>query len=307
MTSERSLALVEEELVGALRSDVALLTETGERIVRAGGKRLRPRIVLCAYEAAGGREPRLAVRMAAITELLHTASLIHDDINDHSAVRRGQPSVNAALGNDLALLMGDYAFVRVLGLLASCGPRAIQIIAYCCVQIVEGETEQMLRLGDNDLTEPEYLSIVRRKTASLLSACAELGGLVADANETCLSVLRDYGMNLGIAFQIRDDTLDLVGDSDALGKPVISDLAQGKMSLATISALRSSLAVRAALSGGDLAQGHRLLRDSGAIAYAMGRAREFAGQAKLCLQALPASPARLELEGLADMAVDRCH
>ncbi len=307
MRIDRELALVEETLITALQSDVGLLSRTGTRILRAGGKRLRPRVVLYAYAAAGGQEMSTAVPVAAAVELLHTASLVHDDINDQSDMRRGQPSVNAELGTSLALLMGDYIFVRFLNLMADFDRRLIRILARSCNEIVEGETLQMLRLGDLTMDEESYLTIIRQKTASLFAACAEVGSLLAGAPQTQIEALRNYGLNLGIAFQVRDDTLDLIGDSEVLGKPAASDLAQGKMSLATIYAARMSDKARAALASADINRARDLLHETGALDYAMQKAREYAEEAKRALRALPDSAAKLWLGELADLAVVRQH
>ena len=304
MRIDRELALVEEMLIAAVQSDVGLLSRTGTRILRAGGKRLRPKVVLYAYAAAGGQEMSSAVPVAAAVELLHTASLVHDDINDQSDTRRGQPSVNAELGTSLALLMGDYIFVRFLNLMADFDRRLIRILARSCNEIVEGETLQMLRLGDLTMDEKSYLTIITQKTASLFVACAEAGGLLAGAPQTQIEALRRYGVNLGIAFQVRDDTLDLMGDSEVLGKPVASDLAQGKMSLATIYAIRVSDKARSALAS-DIKYARDVLHETGALDYAMQKAREYAEEAKRALLALPDSEARLCLGELADLAVVR--
>jgi octaprenyl-diphosphate synthase len=305
MITADELDLVEDALQKAITSDVTLLAKASDRIVCSGGKRLRPKIVLLSYKAAGGDNIRQAVPLAAAVELLHTASLIHDDINDRSDMRRGQPSVNARWGDGLALLVGDFVFVRLLGLIAVLDSRAIHVLADCCTAIVEGETLQMLHLGDTAMAEETYLRIVGLKTAALFSACGELGSVLAGASEDRVSALRDYGLNLGIAFQIRDDTLDLTGKSDKLGKPVASDLEQGKMSLATLFALKGSQSARDVLASKDLAQAAQLLSHTGALEYAMSKAREYSAKAKKALSILPGSEAKAALSELADFAFGR--
>jgi len=217
MIAGEELDLVEDALRGAVASSVSLLSRASEHIIRSGGKRLRPRVVLLSYKAAGGKDISRAVPLAAAVELLHTASLIHDDINDRSDMRRGQATVNARWGDSLALLAGDFMFIRLLSLIAAFDSRVIRVLADSCTAIVEGETLQMLSLGDTGMTEETYLRIVGQKTASLFSACAELGGLLAGGAEQQVSALKDYGLKMGTAFQIRDDTLDLVGRRDRLG------------------------------------------------------------------------------------------
>ena len=302
---DEGLELVEDALRRAVSSDVNLLYRAGEHIICSGGKRIRPRVVLLSYRATGGQDISLAVPVAASVELLHTASLIHDDINDHSDMRRGQASANAQFGDGLALLIGDFIFIKLLSLLAGFDSRAIRVLADSCTDIIEGETLQMLSLGDTGMSEEAYLRIVGQKTASLFAACATLGGILAGGAEQEIAALREYGLNLGTAFQIRDDTLDLVGTQDALGKPLVSDLEQGKMSLATLFTLRESNQAREILFAGDESQAIQLLRDTGAIEYAMTRAGEYSARAKAALSILPKSEAKAALVELADFVLNR--
>jgi geranylgeranyl pyrophosphate synthase len=260
---------------------------------------------LLSYKAAGGNEIERVVPLAAAVELLHTASLIHDDINDRSDTRRGRPTVNAMWGDSLALLTGDFIFTKLLSLIAAYPPRIIQALADSCVAIVEGETLQMTSQGDMSMTEEMYLKIVGKKTASLFSACAEVGGIMAEGTERQIAALKSYGFNLGMAFQIRDDVLDLVGEEDKLGKPVAGDIEQGKMSLATIFALKRAARAREVLSSKDTAKVRRLLRDTGSIEYAMARARRYSEEAKNAISLLPESRAKEALCNLADLAIER--
>jgi len=262
-------------------------------------------VVLLSFKAAGGQDVSQAVPLAAAVELLHTASLVHDDINDRSDLRRGQPTVNAQWGNSLALLVGDFIFVRLLQLIAGFAPRAIRILADCCTAIVEGETLQMLHLRDLSLTEETYLQIVKLKTADLFSTCSELGAFVGGGSEEAIRALKEYGHYLGIAFQMRDDALDWVGTEADLGKPVASDLDQGKMSLATIYALRQSDRAKSVLFAKDRACALGLLEEVGALDYAMLKCREYSEKAQASLSTLPDSEAKLELLKLAEYAVLR--
>jgi len=301
----KQLAEVEETLEKAVASDVEPLSKASKHIIRGGGKRLRPRVVLLSYLAAGGRDASSAVSLAAAVELLHTASLVHDDINDQSDMRRGRATVNAQWGDRVALLAGDFMFIRLLSLIAPFGRRVIQTLADCCTAIVEGETLQMLGVTHDEMTEELYLNTIRLKTASLFSAGAELGGMLAEGTEQQIAALRSYGVNLGMAFQIRDDTLDLVGKREALGKPVALDLEQGKMSLATLFALRTSEGAKEVLSSKNPAQVMDLLQQSGALEYAMQRARDYSNWGKDALSTMPPSQAIAELTELADFAVRR--
>jgi len=312
MTAITQRALTDEEMLcventirRTVTSNVGLISKACEHVVAAGGKRIRPRLLLLAYKAVGGEDITPVVPMAATVELLHTASLIHDDINDHSDTRRGQASVNALLGNSLALLIGDFIFIKLLGLMAGFGPRAIHVLADACRDIIEGETLQMLSLGDTGMTEETYLKIVTQKTASLFSASTKLGALIGGGTEEQILALAEYGLNLGIAFQIRDDTLDLAGDPEKLGKPVGSDLEEGKFGLAVLYGLQALECMENALQQKDVRQIQCLLEEVHAVDYADQRAAEYVGLAGRALARLPASAAKSALYDLADSVVHR--
>lgn len=305
MITAAELNLVEHALRRATASDIELLDTASSHVIGSGGKRLRPTLVLLAYKAVNGKDISQAVPLAASVELLHTASLVHDDINDRSDLRRGQATVNAQWGDSLALLVGDFIFVRLLQWMADFAPRAIRVLADSCTAIVEGETLQMLHLRDLSMTEETYVRIVTLKTAMLFSACSELGGFVGGGTEEQITALHEYGLNLGIAFQIRDDVLDWVGKQSNLGKPTASDLEQGKMSLATIYALQQSDQAEKVLFSENGAHALRLLQDVGALDYAMRRCQEYSASAQEVLSVLPESEAKTELLRLADYAVTR--
>ncbi len=301
----RELSAIEVALEKALATDVGLLSQASQHVIRSGGKRLRPRLLLLSYQAAGGTDASQALPLAVAVELLHTATLIHDDINDCSVMRRGQETVNARWGDSLALLAGDFMFVRLLSLIAPFGRDIIQVVADCCTAIVEGETLHMFGPRGDLMTDDLYLRIIKQKTASLFSACAELGGMLAEAPQQQLSGLSEFGLNVGMAFQIRDDTLDLVGQANTLGKPVNIDFSQGKTSLATLFALKQSPRAGEALLSQDTVQVVQLLSDTGALEYAMHNAVEYANRAKDALAVLPQSRAKAALCDLADFAVSR--
>ena len=305
MITADELNLVERTLEQALASDIGLLQGASSHMLRSGGKRLRPTLVLLSFKAVGGQEISQAVPLAAAVELLHTASLVHDDINDQSNLRRGQATVNAQWGDSLALLVGDFIFVRLLQLIAGFDPRAIGVLADCCTSIVEGETLQMLHLRDLSLTEETYLRIVKLKTADLFTTCSELGAFMGGGPEEAIQALKEYGHCLGIAFQMRDDALDWVGTEADLGKPIASDLEQGKMSLATIYALQQSDRAKDVLFAGDQARALGLLREVGALDYATFKCNEYAQKAQDSLSVLPDSDAKQELLKLAEYAALR--
>jgi geranylgeranyl pyrophosphate synthase len=303
--TDRETALVEDALLDALKSDVTPLTRAARRIVQAGGKRIRPRIVLLSYCAAGGQDMSKAIPLAAAVELLHTASLIHDDINDGSALRRGIPTVNGLLGNGMALLVGDFVFAQTLQILSSLDPWALGILAAATIKLVEGETLQSINEGNAELTEEDLLEIIARKTGALFSAAAQLGALAGAAGPEQTGQLGLYGLNLGIAFQIQDDTLDLVGQPEVLGKPVDQDAQQGKANLALLHSLRCSDQLRMAFESRDAARVRAEIGRVGGIEYALGTARDYAERAKDALCHLPPSPAKQALAQLADRAWQR--
>jgi geranylgeranyl pyrophosphate synthase len=305
MITATELNLVERTLEDALSSEIELLRFASSHVISSGGKRLRPSVVMLSFKAVGGKEISQAVPLAAAVELLHTASLVHDDINDQSDLRRGQATVNAQWGDGLALLVGDFIFVRLLQLISDFPPRAIRVLANCCTSIVEGETLQMLHLRDLSLTEETYLKIVTLKTADLFSTCSELGAFVGGGTEEAIQALKEYGRYLGIAFQMRDDALDWVGQESDLGKPVASDLEQGAMSLAPIVALSRSDRAKDVLFSTDRSDALRLLQEVGALDYAMQRAVEYSEKAQVSLALLPESEAKTALYKLAEYAVLR--
>ena len=302
---ESALSQVEEMLRDLTSTDVPLLKQTSEHIVSAGGKRLRPRLVFLAYEAAGGDDLSCVTPVAAAVELIHTASLVHDDINDHSEMRRGRATINAQWGDTLALLTGDFIFLKVLDIVAGFDRDVTRVLAGACIALVEGETLQTATKTEGQVTEEEYLEVVGRKTASLFSACAELGAIVAGGSPEARTALSNFGYDFGVAFQLRDDVLDLIGSSQRLGKPVVQDLDQEKMSLAMLHALSESERAREILMSKDRDSVLDLLESTGAIDFANRRTREYSKTAEEQLAVLVPSAARDALGALTEFAEDR--
>jgi octaprenyl-diphosphate synthase len=203
------LAAVEDKMLEACDSTVKVLRDASRHILSAGGKRVRPRLVLLSYLAAGGRDTEDVVPVAAALELVHTASVVHDDINDHGVVRRGKPSVNAIWGRTFALLTGDFLFTKVYELMAPFKDLNVTL-ADATVALVEGETLQAQAVKDNTYTRAAYMEIIARKTASLFKAGGMLGAQAAGARSAITDALGNYGFNVGLAFQIIDDILDMI-------------------------------------------------------------------------------------------------
>ncbi|MFW6097733.1 MAG: polyprenyl synthetase family protein [Chloroflexota bacterium] len=298
------LEAVEEKLHRVVESDVEVLDEASRHIISSGGKRMRPRLLFLSYLAAGGDALDEVVPMAAAVELVHTATLVHDDINDHSVMRRGKITVHARWGRTFALLTGDYLFTKVYEMMAPYGARMNTIMADATVALVEGETLQAAAAKSGEINRETYKKIIARKTASLFRASAEMGSLIAGADEDTVANLSEYAHNLGLAFQIVDDLLDIVGDPDVLGKPVGADVTQGVGAVA----LQNGKEARAAVAEAEadpLQQMMVSLRESGAVEVARAEAEELAQRARRALYQVPPSPARDALEELIDQVLER--
>lgn len=300
----RGLRAVDEKLRDIVDSDVQTLYDAGHHIIESGGKRIRPRLALLAYLAAGGDDLSDVVSLAAAIELVHTATLVHDDINDHSLTRRGKITVHARWGRTFALLTGDYLFTKVYELMAPYGPEYNVIMADACVKLVEGETLQAAAAKSGRMDRETYKKIIARKTASLFEAGGRLGAMLAGADEDTVTALQTYGHNLGLAFQIVDDILDIIGDPETMGKPVGLDVRQGRGAMLANNGSKT-VEGTATLERDPLQEMLARLRDSGAVEVARQQAEEVAGRARQALYRVPPSPARVELEHLIDLVIDR--
>ncbi len=234
------LTRVEKEIRTDSISSVDAITAIGQYLHASGGKRLRPALLLLCARACGARDTDLAVRLGAVVELIHTATLIHDDVIDSADTRRGRASTNSRWGNHISVLAGDWLYMQAFTL--ALGERSfhvLDLLTNLTQMMVEGELLQLDHLGKIHLTEEDYFDLVNRKTACLFSVCARLGAVVAGADADAESLLGDYGWNLGMAFQLVDDILDFTSSAKKLGKPVGSDLREGKVTLPLILALEN--------------------------------------------------------------------
>ena len=298
-----------------LGSDVLLVNQVAEHIVSGGGKRLRPMLVLLAAEAAGYRGAQHQ-QAAAIVEFIHTATLLHDDVVDESDLRRGRRTANAVFGNAASVLVGDYLYSRAFQLMVELERmRIMQVLADTTNQIAEGEVLQLMHIGNPDTDERAYLDVIERKTAVLFQAACRVGAILADAPKHVEDALAAYGMALGMAFQIADDVLDYVSDADTLGKNIGDDLAEGKPTLPLIHALhhaspQDAETIRRVIATGGLDDLDRVLsaiKTSGAIAYSVRRAQDYADAAAAQLEQLPSGAAQQCLGVLARYAIQRDH
>lgn len=309
------LAAVERAIAGTAEVPVALLSKTLQLVLGPGGKRLRPTLVLLASHANPRASLQRRVDLAAAAELLHTATLVHDDVIDLAESRRGAPTVNHVFNNALAVLTGDYLFGQSGALVASLGsPAIMRVFSWAVMEVVQGEMLRPSVGPDLDLTERDYLAKIRGKTAALLAMACETGAMLDNDDAVVRKAHHDYGMSLGMAFQIVDDILDFTATEAELGKPVGHDLEQGTITLPSLIYLRANpgdTIVRAHFTGGDgLGEGAtkaavEAVRASGAIDGARLRAAAYARDAIAQLAPLPRTPSRDALEALASYVISR--
>ena len=245
----RELALVEEEFERQARSNIQVIAYIGDYLRASGGKRVRPALTLLSARAAGGDASRPnVVRMATVMEFLHTATLVHDDIIDNAETRRNRPSINSRFGNQTAVLMGDWLYMSAFETsLQERSLSVLDILTAVTRKMTEGELLQLTLIGRADVTEEQYFDILRRKTAYLFSACCEIGAILGGCDAAEQAALREYGMSLGVAFQLVDDLLDFTSDGGALGKAAGVDLLEGKVTLPLIYLLEEAPGVKAAV------------------------------------------------------------
>jgi octaprenyl-diphosphate synthase len=309
------LERVDREFARHVQSQVDLIPKIGQYIQTSGGKRIRPAVLLMAARLCGYQGDR-SILYAAVVEFIHTATLVHDDIIDDSNLRRGRLAVHSRWGNDITVLLGDYLYIKSMALALT--HDALEIIRLLCdvtLRMIEGELYQLTKNGDADITEDEHFEIIRRKTAYLFGGCAQIGGMLGKVKSEQEEALREYGFNLGIAFQLVDDLLDFTGDAAALGKPIGGDLREGKMTLPLIhlrqhgegvgtEIIRDIIGSRTVESG-QWDELLRILKEHRSIDYAARCASDFAERAKKPLYAFPPSAERDALLALPDYILSR--
>lgn len=309
------LEAVNRLIIANLESDVELVENIGHYIVDAGGKRLRP---LLALLAAAGCEYRgeQHIKLAAVIEFIHTATLLHDDVVDISTLRRGRPTANAEFGNASSVLVGDFLYTRAFQLLVEIGNMDImRDMATTTNMIAEGEVLQLVRAGDPDTTEQQYLDVIMRKTAILFSSACFGAAALAGKSGTQAESLQVFGLNTGMAFQIIDDVLDYEGDPAEMGKNVGDDLNEGKPTLPLIHLLQhGDEAARALVAkairnkdAGEIEAVLEAVRRNGSLAYARQVASRYQERALQALQILPATGYRDSMAAIAELAIQRNH
>jgi len=298
-----------------LHSDVVLIEQMGEYIISSGGKRLRPVIAVLSARACGYEGDKHHL-VAAVIEFIHTATLLHDDVVDASELRRGKETANSIWGNEASVLVGDFIFSRSFEMMVQIGSmRIMEILSGTSNKIAEGEVLQLLNCNDPDTTEQKYMQVIQCKTAKLFSSAAQIGAVLAGRPESEELALEKYGMHLGTAFQIVDDVLDYRADSEAMGKNVGDDLAEGKPTLPLIYALsqgndEQKSILREVIKEGDrnkLEQVLTIISQTKALEYTEKMAFQEAENAKQALQCLPNSDYKTALLSLADFSVSRAY
>jgi len=302
-------------IVARMQSPVAVIPSLADHLINAGGKRLRPLLTVAAARLAGARDDA-CLKLAAAVEFIHTATLLHDDVVDSSQLRRGKVAAHLIWGAPSSVLVGDFLFARAFELMVEAGSiRALGILARASGVISEGEVLQLTRAHDLNLSQDVYLEIISAKTAELFAAAAEAGAVSAGAPQHQILAMRDYALNLGLAFQLADDALDYGGSTADLGKNAGDDFREGKATLPLLLAIARTGAAelpfwertigRVEQTDADFLRARDLIQETGALESTLDLAADFAAKAKTALSPMAANDWRTALEDLADFAVSR--
>lgn len=310
------MALVEGEYERQADSNIQVISYLGDYLRASGGKRVRPALlILSTYATGGNGKAENVIRLATVMEMLHTATLVHDDIIDNAGLRRNRESVNARFGNQTAVLMGDWLYMSAFE--TSLQERSLEILdilTRLTRKMTEGELIQLTMIGKADITQDEYFDILKRKTAYLFSGCCEIGAIIGGADAEKQAALRDYGMNLGIAFQLADDLLDFTADEAALGKAAGADLLEGKITLPLILLQQKEPSIRKVLErvmyDGSYHNGTRdmiveRMNVSGTFDEIRSTARSFAERVRKNLEVLPQTEYSLALDAIPNYVIER--
>lgn len=302
-------------ILGSLRSKASVINDLGHYIIQSGGKRLRPLIVLLMAKACG-YQGQDHIKLAAVIEFIHTATLLHDDVVDNSDLRRGQKTANSVWGNEAAVLVGDFLYSKAFQILVNVGDlRVMQVLADATNTMAEGEALQLIERHNPETTEGGYLNVIRSKTAKLFEAAAQIGALLGNISPTIEAAALQYGLHLGTAFQLMDDILDYQASTELTGKSLGNDLAEGKVTLPLIYILQNGkpneirLLREAIQTGGHeyLPAIQEMIRSNGALDYTKQHASTEIEKANKLLVKIPTSPYRDALQALTKFAIHRDH
>lgn len=300
-------------IITQLQSNIPMTQEVIEYVLSCGGKRVRPLVLFLSARALSNRGDK-HIDLAAVIELIHTATLLHDDVVDASTLRRGHKTANIIWGNDASILVGDFLYSRAFQIVVDIRhQRVLDIFARATPFIAEGEILQLVNCKNPDTTEQFYFDIIERKTAKLFEIASQLGAIIATDSDPAIEAMRLYGLHLGLAYQLIDDALDYSQSAEQTGKNVGQDIAEGKTTLPLIQAMRKSKGadlelLRTAIksgSNGNLDDILGILESTDAIKYTAEAARDQASKAKQALKHVPATPYRKALEDLSDFVVSR--
>jgi len=312
---EADLKLVEERFKEYFYSDIALIPMITDHLISSGGKRFRPLLLLIAADMCGYRGER-RFPFSAVIEFIHTATLLHDDVIDHADTRRGRPSANHVWGNSASVLVGDFLYSKSFKLMADDGDIAIvQLLSTITNEMSEGEVFQLVRCGDLEMTEEDYFYLVQKKTAILISAACSVGAILANVNGNSIDALGNFGMKIGTAFQLTDDTLDYVAEEEEFGKAIGMDLKEGKITLPLIHVLKScsntekelikSAVLNENLEPAETKEILGLIHKYKGIDYSLKKAGSLVNEAKSILEIFPDSPAKQSLLAVSDFVMQR--
>lgn len=312
---ENDLAMVEKFIEEQQQSYVHLIPEITGYIINSGGKRLRPLLLMISSDLCGYEGDR-RYSMAAIIEFIHTASLLHDDVVDHAIIRRGKPSANSVWGNSATVLVGDYLYSKAFKVLAEDEDPAVQkLLSITTTTMTEGELIQLMKMGEINASERDYLSVIEKKTAVLISAACAVGAILAKAPESRIEALTRFGMRLGMAYQLTDDALDYVAEEEEFGKAIGMDLKEGKTTLPLIRTLKKCSSdekalIKRALGSEDVKDSEikeiiSLIDGYKGIEYAMEKAKEYILEAKKFLESFEDTIPREALLAISDYIVER--
>jgi octaprenyl-diphosphate synthase len=309
------LEKVDQEFRNNLRSNVPIISAIGEYLLLSGGKRFRAKLLLLSSKLCGYHGD-LHISMASLIEFIHTATLLHDDVVDRAELRRGIDSANSKWGNEASVLVGDFLFTKCFSLLVQSGNwKILQIMSKATTTMAEGELEELIRTNDLSLTEDGYLSIITRKTASLISAATQIGAILGHVSEEKERALSEFGMNVGIAFQLIDDHLDYTSNEEEFGKKIGIDLQDGKITLPLIDTLhhcnkKEEAFIRETVESKPITKDNffrvvEIIHRYRGIQYTWEKARDYVERAKSYLRLFPGSKEKEALYALANYVLER--
>lgn len=312
---EKELQAIETEMTRNLISEIVMIPTVSKYLISSGGKRFRPMLLILCAKLCGYYGPR-AIPLAGTIEFIHTASLLHDDVVDRAFMRRGLASANSVWGDGASVLVGDFLFTKAFWLITQDGDlRILETVSQAANRLAEGEVMQMTKMGDPGISEEDYYYVVTNKTAILIAAACRIGAILGGSSPEREKALADFGLNLGIAFQLMDDTLDYVSAEEELGKTIGKDLSEGKITLPLIHALRTcapedkdflvQVVRNPKAREADLINVLDLIRRSSGIDYTIRQAESFAGKATSALDGFPAGPEKEALLTLARYTIQR--